>query len=587
MRDNDAREGFNSPARYVNMTTRLVFFVTFLIASIAAIPAKAERVYALSMHGSQYTDGKAAHLSYVNPAAPQGGTLKEGVIGSFDTLNAHNIKGKPAQGMELVTDRLMARVWDEPFTLIPQVAQSVDMPADRSWVIFNLDPRARFHDGSAMTSDDVLFSYETLKQYGRPNMRRIYQLATPEILNTHQIKFTFSEGYDRETVMIMALMPILSKVYWQDKNFDETTLAPPLTSGPYKIAKVDPGRQVIFERVKEYWGKDLLIAKGQYNFDRIIHDYYRDDSVAFEAFKAGAFNLRREWDAGLWHSNYNFPALTEGRVKKEALTHGRPDRVRGFIMNTRRAPFDDIQVREALSYLFDFEWANQNLYHGQYKRIDSFYPNTDLAADDIPAPPVNATREQKRANMIKADEMLKQAGWIVKNGKRVHAQTGQVMRFEILADDPSQEKLALSFINAMKKMGIDARLRVLDTANFRARLNEYDFDMVVYFWLSTLSPGTEQYLYWSCESADVKGRWNYAGICDPDIDRLSRSIADVRTRAELRDHTSALDRLLMGGHYFVPLYYNDQDFVAYDARLHRPETVPIYGMVLESWWMEE
>lgn len=539
------------------------------------------------MHGSRYEDGTVKQLSYVNPDAPKGGTLSEGVIGSFDTLNPHNIKGRPAQELGLVTDRLMARVWDEPFSLVPQIAASADLPEDRSWVIFNLDPRAQFHDGSPITSADVLFSYDTLKQYGRPNMRRIYQLATPAILDDRRIKFTFGEGYDRETVMIFAMMPVLSKAYWQDRNFDTTTLDAPLGSGPYKISRVDPGRQIVYERVADYWGKDLLIARGQYNFDRIVYDYYRDDSVAFEAFKAGAFLLRREWNAGLWHSGYDFPALNAGRIKKEALEHGRPDRVRGFIMNTRRAPFDDIRVREAMSYLFDFEWANRNLYHNQYKRIDSFYPNTDLAAPDAFVPPVNETREQKRANMIKADNLLKEAGWIIKDGKRVNAETGSPMRFEILADDPSQEKLALSFVNVLRKMGLDVRVRVADTANFRGRLNDYDFDMVVYFWLSTLSPGTEQYLYWSCESKDVKGRWNYAGICDPEVDRLSRSIADVHTREDLKAHTHALDRLLMNGHYSVPLYYSDQDFVAYDSRLKRPETVPMYGMVIESWWSGE
>lgn len=539
------------------------------------------------MHGSRYEDGSVKELSYVNPDAPKGGTLSEGVIGSFDTLNPYNIKGRPAQGLELISDRLMARIWDEPFTLTPQVAASADLPEDRSWVIFNLDPRAAFHDGSPITTDDVLFSYETLKQYGRPNMRRIYQMATPDILDQRRIKFTFGAGYDRETVMIFAMMPVLSKAYWQDRNFDTTTLETPLTSGPYKISRVDPGRQIVYERVPDYWGKDLLIARGQYNFDRVVQDYYRDDSVAFEAFKAGAFNLRREWNAGLWHSNYDFPALNAGRIKKETLPHGRPDRVRGFIMNTRRAPFDDIRVREAMSKLFDFEWANRNLYHNQYKRINSFYPNTDLAAPDSFIPPVNETPAQKRANMIEADTLLKEAGWIIRDGKRVNAETGRPMRFEILADDPSQEKLALSFVNTLKRMGIDTRVRVADTANFRGRLNDYDFDMVVYFWLSTLSPGTEQYLYWSCESKDMKGRWNYAGICDTEIDRLSRSIADVHTREDLKTHTHALDRLLMGGHYFVPLYYSDQDFVAYDSRLQRPETVPMYGMVIESWWAGE
>lgn len=562
---------------------RLFLFV-FLISSITAIPAKAERLYALSMHGTSYNE-QSKSLSYVNPHAPKGGTLKQAAIGSFDTLNPFNIKGKPAEGLELVTDRLMARVWDEPFTMVPQIAQSVDVPEDRSSVTFNLNPKAHFHDGSSITAGDVLFSYETLKQYGRPNMRRIYQLATPQVINDHAIKFTFGEGYDRETVMIFALMPVLSKAYWTGKNFDETTLTPMLSSGPYKITHVDPGRQIVLERVNDYWGKDLMFTRGQFNFDKVVYDYYRDNSVALEAFNAGALDLRREYDINQWMT-YDFDAFNRAGIKYDAFAHGRPDRVRGFIMNTRRAPFDDIKVREAMSLLFDFEWANRTLFHGQYRRINSFYPNTDLAGHDY-KPPVNETAAQKRDNMKRADALLKDAGWVIKDGRRTHTQTGKQMSFEILVDDPSQEKIALSYVNSLKKMGIVARVRALDTTAFRARLNDYDFDMTLYFWLSTLSPGTEQYLYWSCESKDVKGRWNYAGICDPDIDRLSKTIAGAQTRAELQEYTKALDKHLTGGFYAVPLYYSDHDLVAFNGKIHHPVDIPLYGIVLESWWMEE
>lgn len=538
------------------------------------------------MTGTPKYDANSKHLDYANPDAPKGGTLKQAAIGSFDTLNPYNIKGKAPVGMDLVTDRLMARVWDEPFTMYPMIAEKVSVPADRSSITFYLNPKARFHDGSPITADDVKFTYETLKEFGRPNMRRIYKLISKvEMPDQRTIKFSLGEGYDRETVMILALMPVLSQTYWTGKNFDETTLTPFLSNGAYKIKTVEVGRRVIYERVQDYWAADLLPNKGLYNFDTVIYDFYRDDSVAFESFKSGDLNLRREWDAGLWQSGYDFPALTQGKAVKDALTHGRPDRVRGFIFNTRREPFKDIRVRQALTLMFDFEWVNKNLYHGQYGRINSYFPNTDLAAKDTPPPVQNATTEQKRENMRKADALLKEAGWIVKNGVRVNEKTGKALTFEIMLDAPENEKIALSFVRSLKRMGITPSVRVLDAAAFLRNLNAYDFDMTLYFWMSTLSPGTEQYLYWSCEAADSPSRWNYAGICDKNIDLLSKSIATAKTRNELVEKVQALDKALMAGTYMIPLYYNAKDYVAYWKPLAHPETMPLYGTVLETWWM--
>lgn len=526
------------------------------------------------------------HVDYANPDAPKGGTLKQAAIGTFDTLNPYNIKGKAPMGMDLVTDRLMARVWDEPFTMYPMIAQSVTVPADRSSITFHLNPKARFHDGSSITPDDVIFTFETLKESGRPNMRRIYKLVSKiEKPDERSVKFSLGEGYDRETIMILALMPVLSKTYWSGKTFDTTTLTPFLSNGAYKIKAIEPGRRVVYERVKDYWAADLLPNKGLNNFDTVIYDFYRDDSIAFESFKAGDLNLRREWDAGSWQSGYEFPALKNGKAKKEALHHGRPDRVRGFIFNTRREPFKDIRVRKALNLAFDFEWVNQNLYYGLYKRINSYYPNTELAATDTPRPIENKTPEQKRENMKEADRLLKEAGWIVKDGRRVNASSGKPLSFEIMLDEPANEKIALSFARSLKRLGITPHVRVLDSAAFLGRLNEYDFDMTLYFWMSTLSPGTEQYLYWSCEAAKSPSRWNYAGICDNNIDLLSKSIATAKTREELIAKVRALDSALMAGQYMVPLYYNPTDFVAYWEPLAHPESMPLYGTVLETWWM--
>ena len=559
----------------------MILRFTLALFLLFSVPAYAGESFGLAMVGTPKYSKYDTHLVYANPAAPKGGELKQAATGSFDTLNPYSIKGRAAKGLPLVTDRLMARVWDEPFALYPLIAEHTEMPDDRSSITFYLNPKARFHDGSPITSDDVLFSFETMRESGRPNQRRIYKLAKASKVGSNIIKFSFGEGYDRETGMIFALMPILSKKYWEGKEFDKTTLEPPLGSGPYKILKAEPGKRIVYERVKDYWAKDLLTNRGHHNFDRIIYEYFRDDTVAFESFKKGDLNLRREWDAGDWNSNYDFSALNKGLVVKDELKHGRPDKVRGFIFNTRRPPFDDIRVRKALNLVFDFDWMNKNYFYNKYRQIDSYFPNTYLA--------YRLGAEEKlttRGKLKESNRLLMEAGWTVKSGIRVHEETEEQMSFEILLDNPANEKLALALINNFRKMGIDAKVRVLDSAAFRGRINDYDFDMIQYHWNSTLSPGTEQYLYWSCEAAELSSQWNFAGICDPEIDKLTLSIPTSRSRGELAERTQKLDRKLLEGKYMIPLYYNPEDYVAYWRPLKRPKTTPLYGMVVETWWMD-
>ncbi|MCB9991038.1 MAG: ABC transporter substrate-binding protein [Rhodospirillales bacterium] len=562
------------------------------------------------MHGNPKYSANFTHLDYANPDAPKGGTYKQAAIGTFYNLNPYAIKGKAAQGLNLVYDRLMQRVWDEPFTMYPLIAEKVDIPEDRSALTVYINPAAKFHDGSPITAEDVLFSFETLRESGRPNMRRIYKLADEaKIIDERTVYFHFGNGYDRETVMIFAMMPVLSKNWWAGKEFDSTLLEIPVLNGPYRIAEVDPGRRIVYERVPDYWAKDLPVNVGHYNADKIVYDYYRDDTVAFEAFKSGDLDFRRESDAGKWATAYDFPAIKSGDIVAEALPHGRPERVRSLIFNTRRPPFDDRSVREALGYVLDFNWINTNLYHGQYKRISSFFPNASLAAsgkpgeaelalltpwkDSLPAdifgpawqPPHAKDQRAQRENLRKADTLLQDSGWIVKDGKRVHQDTGAPFKFEIMLDSPEDEKLALSFINGLKRLGIDANVRVLDTAAFRGRLNEYDFDMVLYHWTNSLSPGTEQMLYWSCESANQPARWNFPGICHPAVDSLAQGIANAKDYAALTAHAHALDRILTWGYYTIPLYYAGADYAAYRNFLRHPDKTPLYGMVLETWWI--
>lgn len=562
-------------------------FYSFLLLLAATHPARAEILYGLAMNGAPKYDATAKHLDYVNPEAPKQGTLVQSALGTFDSINPFNIKGTTAQGLNLVHDRLMQRVWDEPFTMYPLIAQKIDVAGDRSAITFFLNPQARFQDGSPITADDVIFTFNTLKEKGRPNMRRVYGLVKEvEKRDDLTVHFALGEGYDRETIMILAMMPVLSRTWWADRDFNSTSLEIPNASGAYKIVSIDPGRRIVYERDKNYWAKDLFVNKGQLNFDRMVFDYYRDDTVAFEAFKAGAFDLRREWDAGKWATGYSFPAVKNGTIKIEALQHGRPEKVRSFIFNTRRPPFDDVRVREALGLALDFEWINTNLYHGLYKRVNSYYPNSELAAGDW-IPPAHTTPGESRAHLRKADQLLKDAGWVIINGKRVRQDDpGSALAFEIMLGAPDDEKVALAFVRNLKRLGIEPRVRVLDAAAFTGRLNDYDYDMVLHHWLSTLSPGTEQILYYGCEAGKQKARFNYPGICDPKIDELALSVPAAPTREDMVSRLHALDRALLAGHYMIPLNYPGVDYVAYKNSLKHPETIPLYGMVLESWWKQ-
>ncbi len=556
---------------------KLLFLLFIFFHSSNAI---AEEKFGFAMVGDPKYTAQDTHLEYANPDAPKGGTLKQSATGSFDTLNPYNIKGKPAEGLTLTTDRLMARVWGEPFTLYPLIAKKIDVPENRSSITFHLNPKAQFHDGSPITAQDVLFTYETLKEFGRPNQRRLYQLATPMAIDDRTIKFEFGEGYDRETALIFSLMPVLSKAYWQDKEFDTTTLEPPLSNGPYKIKNVDVGKQITYERVTDYWAQDLLTNKGHHNFDKITYDYYRDNTVALESFKKGDLNFRREWDAGTWNNSYDFPAIDKGDIIKEEIKHGRAEKIRGFIFNTRREPFNDIKVRDALNLIFDFDWVNKNFFYGAYKQIRTFFPNTNLGS------PVDREYFSPREKQVIANRRLNEAGWVIKDGKRIHNETGERMEFEIILDNPADEKIALVYSRTLEKMGIKANIRVLDSAAYRGRMTDYDFDMTIHYWHSTLSPGTEQYLYWSCESAETPSRWNYAGVCDPEIDKLAQAIPEATSREDMVQKAQMLDQKLQDGVYMIPLYYNPYDYVAYAKGLKRPEKTPLYGIVTETWWME-
>ncbi len=564
--------------------------------------------HGIAMHGTPKYSADFAHLDYVNPAAPTGGVLRQAVVGSFDNLNPYALRGRGAEGLHLLHDSLMTRVWDEPFSLYGLIAERVILPADRSRITFVLNPAARFHDGRPITTADVLWTFETLRDHGRPNFRANYaQVAAVTVTDARRITFGFADGASRELPLILAMMPVLSQADWQDVDFSRPSLTPPQGSGPYRIAASDPGRRLVLERVADYWARDLPIRRGHHRIDRLVYDYFRDDGVALEAFKAGDIDLRREWDGRAWHQSYDFPAVRDGRVVLAELPHQRPEWARSIIFNTRRPPLDDRALRRALAAAFDFDWVNRVLLHDAFRRNLSVYPNSELAHHgappaaeralldpwrtvlpaavfEVPFAPLDVRDRRDRLERVVAQ--LADAGYPIRDRRAVDPETGTPLAFEILITDPGHQRLALSYAAMLDRAGIAVSVRLVDSAQYRARRDAFDFDMIIDRWVSSLSPGAEQAAYWGSATADQRGSRNYAGIRNPAIDALSAGLADARDRAALVTGARALDRALMHGWYAIPLYHLGRDLVAHWAHIRRPAVTPLYGMVLESWWIE-
>ena len=583
-----------------------------LLAALAlgSAQAMAAPAHGIAMHGAPKYGPDFQHLDYVNPDAPKGGELRRAVTGTFDNLNPFIIKGVVAQGRHHVFESLLKRTWDEPFSLYGLIAETVEVPDDRSSVTFTLRPKARFHDGSPITVDDVIFSWETLKEQGRPNHRLYYnKVREIERPDARSVRFVFdTEVPDRELPLILGLMPILSKSYYAAVTFEQTTLTPPLGSGPYRIESVDAGRGIVYRRDPDYWGRHLPINRGQSNFDRISYDYYRDDEVMMEAFRAGEYDLRQERSATRWATGYDFPAVEDGRVKLELLPHGRPSGMFALVFNTRQPMFADRAVRYALSLAFDFEWINKNLLQGAYVRTNSIFDNSELGSRGLPEGGELALLEPHRAglppelfhtpyhapkvegglrkNLAAAKRMLTEAGWVVQDGTLQRAEDGLPLAFEILLVNPGNEKIALNFTRNLKRLGVEAKVRTVDTAQYQYRRNVYDFDMLIYRWGMSLSPGNEQAFYWGAAAADEEGTRNYPGIKDPVVDTLIAQMTEARERSDFVDVVRAMDRVLMWGHYMIPLYHLNDDRYAYWDKYGRPEVTPVYGAVLDAWWEE-
>ncbi|TNE36577.1 MAG: ABC transporter substrate-binding protein [Alphaproteobacteria bacterium] len=590
--------------------SRVLYLALLLILPLFTGAARAEPPrHALAMHGAPKYAQNFTHFDYANPDAPKGGELRLGIIGSFDSLNPFILQGVAPAGLDHVYQRLMSRSRDEPFTLYGNLAETYEMPEDRRSIIFNIDPRARFSDGKPVTAEDVFFSYQLLREKGRPNARSYYRkVRKAEILGPLRIRFEFEEDGHWEMPLIMGLMTVLPRHDIDPDTFDKSTLTPFVGSGPYMIEKVEPGRRIIYKRNPDFWGRDLPVNRGRFNFNRVIYDYFRDDDIAMEAFKAHSLDARFESEAGKWKNAYFGPNGAKAPWVKTEPKLGLPTPMLGLVFNTRREEFRDIDVRKALSYAFDFEWLNDKILHGLYKRSTSFFENSPLAGngkitaaekkllqpfrDELPKAlftesfvlPKSDGSGRNRTNLRIARKLLRDAGWHYRDGALRNDRTGAPFKIEFLVNNSEYVRLITPYQKNLEILGIETAIRLMDSAGYQNRLNNYDFDMIVNEWGQSLSPGNEQFFYWSRAAAKTPGTRNYPGIDLAVVDQLISDIISARTREGLVTTAQALDRVLLFQHYVIPLYYTDRQWLALWPDIKIPEHPSLWGTRPDLWW---
>lgn len=571
----------------------------------------AETGHGIAMHGAPALATDFTHMPYANPDAPKGGRLVQGVSGTFDSLNPFIVRGLAVQQVRgFVIESLMARGNDEPFTLYGLLAERIETDDARTWVTFHLNPRARFSDGQLVRAADVLFSWQLLRDKGRPNHRLYYAKVTnAKALDDLTVRFEFGGAADRELPLILGLMPILPKHAVDEATFENTSMAPPLGSGPYRVTRVDPGSSVTLTRDPNYWGRDLPINKGLWNFDEIRLDFYRDANSQFEAFKRGLYDFRVENEPLRWHSGYDLPAVKSGKIIRDVIKPGVPNPTEFLVFNTRRPMFADIRVREALSLLYDFEWINRNYFFNLYARSAGFFAGSDLSAYGRPADareqtllqsfaqqirpdildgsyrlPVSDGSGRDRATLRRALTLLAQAGYELKNSVLRERQSGKPLTFEILVTTRDQERIALAYSASLKRAGIRASVRAVDAVQFDQRRIGYDFDMIPNRWDQSLSPGNEQAFYWGSEAADNQGTRNYMGARNPAVDAMIAAMLEARERPAFVSAVRALDRVLISGFYAIPLYNIREQWIARWNRIQRPTATALTGYLPETWW---
>ena len=589
------------------VTANIIYGVSMLCAQFAV----AQTAHGISMHGEPSLPADYKKFSFADSRTVIGGKLTRAEIGSFDSLNPFLVRGTAPEGLrDFVFESLMVRHNDEPFTLYGLLAESVETAEDRSAVTFTLRKEARFSDGMPVRAEDVIFSYETLKERGRPNHRYYYgQVTSVERPSPGKVKFVFNtENPDRELPLIIGLMPILPEHVYKGAAFDDVSMKRPVGSGPYIIETIEPGRRITYRRHKNYWGISLPFNNGRHNIDRLEYEYFRDDNSAFEAFKAGLIDLWSETDPKRWQTGYNFPAARDGRIIKKEIKTGIPSGLRGFVFNTRNKSFKNTEVRHALSLVFNFDWINKSLFSGAYQRTESYFQNSDLSAQRQPASPSEMKilrgarlprdilqngyvapsgdeKGQNRQARQAAIDLLKKSGYAVVNGRLVHKRSGDALTFEILVQTREDERLALTYGRMLSSIGVTAKVRYVDATQYQNRLQSFDFDMIIYNWYASLSPGNEQAFYWGSKAADQNGSRNYPGIKNKQVDRAIDALTQARNREDFTTAARALDRLIMSGHYVVPLYHLPHQWIASWSQVEHSWKHALYGAQIDSWWI--
>lgn len=606
----------------VPFTTRLITLLLAIASlasatlAVAADKSPTTRSYGIAMYGEPKYPATFTHFDYTSDKATRGGTLALGSPGSFDSLNPYIPKGSPADELGLVYDTLMEQAADEAFTQYGLVAQEVEWPEDRSWVRYYLNPKARFNDGHEITAEDVVYSFKLLMEKGAPTYQAYYaDVSDVKAEGKRQVLFTFRPGIvNRELVMITGQLPVLPRHYWEKHDFTVANLDFPIGSGPYRVAKVDPGRRVVFQRVNDYWARDLPVRRYMYNFDQIRVDYYRDAIVLLEALKAGEYDFRYENVSKQWFTGYNSPALQKGLLIKREIPHENPQGMQAFVINNRRPLFQDIRVRKALNLAYDFEWANKQLFYGAYTRTQSYFANSELACSGLPTGreleilepfrkqlpesvftqpfslPVTDGSGNNREQLREAKKLLEEAGWKVVNNRLVNAR-GEPFRFEILVYDTSFERVMNPYVKHLQRLGIEATIRRVEIAQFINRMREFDYDLVISGFGQSVSPGNEQLEYWHSSRADVKASRNYIGIKNPVVDKLTEMVISAPDREELVARVHALDRVLLNYYYVIPNWHVRAHRIAYWNKFDMPDTTPRYDPLfstgLMTWWIDD
>ncbi|WP_304526714.1 extracellular solute-binding protein [Halomonas sp. I5-271120] len=580
-----------------------------VLPAVALASPKVATVHGLALYGEPALPADFSHFSYVNPEAPKGGSLLRAAIGgSFDSTNPFIVRGTPAAGLNQIYDTLLESNPNETFSSYGLLAEGIRLDPQRRWIEFDLRPEARFHDGEPVEASDVVFSFETLTEKGQPFYAGYYEDVTKvRALDGDTVRFEFAPNNSRELPLIIGQLPILPEHYWADRDFTATTLDPLLGSGPYRISEVQPGRRIVYERVEDYWGKDLSVNQGRHNIDELVYDYYRDQTVALEAFKAGNLDMRIESSARQWATAYDFPAAENGLVKQLNIYDGQPSGMQAYVMNLRRETFKDPRVREAINLAFDFSWLNDNLFYGAYERTESFFENSPMAASGLPSedelalleplrdqlpasvfetPLPLEEPEKLRPRLAKALELLNEAGYVVREGVMTQVETGEPLSLDVLLYDTQFERVVQPLLRNLARLGVQGDIRIVDVNQYLNRLRNFDYDMIVGSFPQSNNPGNEQREYWTSAYANKPQSRNLIGLENPAIDSLVETLIRADSREELNTAARALDRVLRHGFYVVPQWYLDKTRIALWDMFDYPQPFPEYNLDLSAWWVD-